>query len=256
MKNLGKLALLGAVLAASASSAFAVSVSTSIWLDTNTALTGPFLSDDPGGALNPALPSGSANYSGTVSNTDPNALFSFSVGLGGSGSVTADVNPNAFLTAGTGVVGGAQNQSVTKSTTTIASSPTDNINNSVWDFTGATYLAAGTYNWYSDDGMYLCINATTSACLGGGSGTTMLINSPGPEGASDHQFTITSAQAGVYDFNLLYTEVDGVPGELEGNLGTLVGTPPPVPEPSSLMLLGTGLMSAAGMLFRRRQQTV
>jgi PEP-CTERM motif len=35
--------------------------------------------------------------------------------------------------------------------------------------------------------------------------------------------------------------------------GTATANPPGVPEPSSLMLLGTGLVSAAGMAFRRRR---
>jgi hypothetical protein len=39
-------------------------------------------------------------------------------------------------------------------------------------------------------------------------------------------------------------------------VGTGSGLVPETPEPSSLMLLGTGLVSGAGMLMRRRRVTV
>ena len=56
------------------------------------------------------------------------------------------------------------------------------------------------------------------------------------------------------DFVLLGTGDDAIdvePGSPEGITEDLVATP--TPEPSSLMLLGSGLVSAAGLLVRRRR---
>jgi len=207
----------------------------------------PVMSDlDIFGNLSEALPTyGIANQeSFTVSNSNAADLFSFYLG-----PQSNDIDLSGFLTAGKGVVGGSDGHSVTASTTNPGGLTlgTNSIDNGVFDFTGSTYLAAGTYNFYSDDGMFLCINASTSNCLGGGPGTIQLIQSGNAQSASDHQFTITAGEAGDYDFNLLYAESNGAPAELEGNLGTLA----PMPEPGSLALLGTGILAAAGMIRRR-----
>ena len=69
-----------------------------------------------------------------------------------------------------------------------------------------------------------CENVTTDtfeALLGAGTTNTL---------------TFVVEQTGYADFGLDFT----------GSVG-------PAPEPSSLMLLGTGLMSAGGLLFRRRK---
>jgi hypothetical protein len=53
-------------------------------------------------------------------------------------------------------------------------------------------------------------------------------------------------------FSLVYVESNGAPADL-----VLTGATPfsAIPEPSSLMLLGTGLLGAGGMLMRRRRLT-
>jgi len=248
MKNFGKLAVLGAALAVSATNAHAVSVNLTVYQGLCTGDTsGCLLNDDGGQSLTDALPTNATTtYTGTVSNVTAADLFS--AYLPG----PSDVGLSTFLTAGKGEVGSSDGNTVTASTVSSGLNNLSNINNDVFDFTGQTYLAAGNYWFNSDDGMYLCINATTSTCFGSGGGNTMLISSPGSESDTGHEFTITTGEE-VY-FNLLYTEVNEAPAELEGNLGTLSAIPPPpAPEPSSLMLLGTGLVSAAGLMFRRRQ---
>jgi hypothetical protein len=108
------------------------------------------------------------------------------------------------------------------------------INNDVMEFTGQTWLQNGaSYSVTHDDGMYLYI------------GSDEVINSGSPTAADTSTFTWMQS-SGLYNFSLWYAEVNGAPAVLYAP--DLAVTP----EPSSLLLLGTGLFGLAFLLFRRK----
>ena len=223
MKNFSKFAVLGAALAVSASltaTAHATSVSGEVW-EGATSYPSALSSTPPAGTGSTFTVNGTGNLFNFVSGSSNNLILDPTYTLGG------------FLTSG----------GDTLSSVVLASGVTlgDSINNDVFEFTGVTVLTAGTtYTINHDDGMYLFLTPA------GGGSTVTAINSPNPTASIPGSFTVGTT--GAYNFEILYAEVNGAPAVLGGTLGTLAS---PVPEPNSLVLLGTGLMSAAGMLFRR-----
>ncbi len=167
----------------------------------------------------PTTPAGSPTATFTVANPGGND-FSFYGSTNGDPSYTL----GGFLASGGDTVnfltgGGAAG---------------DSINNDVFEFTGTTTLISGdTYTITHDDGMYLYVNGA------------LVINSGAPTSADASSFVATTS--GPVSFDLLYAEVNGAPAELSGNLGTIAATP----EPSSFILLGSGLLAAAGVVRRR-----
>lgn len=108
----------------------------------------------------------------------------------------------------------------------------DTMNDTTFEFTGSSYFKNGqSYTVRHDDGTILTI------------GGVKYINSASPTAASDSTFIYTGA-SGVQNVDLLYAEVNGAPGVLTTAIA-------PTPEPSTMVLLGTGLVSAAGMIRRR-----
>lgn len=107
-----------------------------------------------------------------------------------------------------------------------------NLNNKEIQFLGSNYFAAGTYSITHDDGIFLYLNGSSTCTVCAGQ----------PTSAATSTFTIGTS--GVYSFDLLYAEVNGAPATL--NFPATV-----TPEPSTFILLGSGLMSAAGLVRRR-----
>jgi hypothetical protein len=116
--------------------------------------------------------------------------------------------------------------------------PTDSMNNTIYEFSGTTFLAAGTYSVTHDDGVYLYLNGSSVNVLPSDSGF--------PTSADTETFSI--AAAGNYSFLFEYTEINGAPGVLTAPFAAV---PAQTPEPSSIVLLGSGLLAAAGAIRRR-----
>jgi hypothetical protein len=114
----------------------------------------------------------------------------------------------------------------------------DSMNNTIYELTGTTLLTAGSvYHVIHDDGVYLYLNGGANA-LPSDSGL--------PTAADDETFTV--ATTGDYSFRILYTEVNGAPGVLTAPFASNAAE---TPEPSSIILLGSGLLGVAGLVRRR-----
>jgi hypothetical protein len=226
----GKLTVIGAVLAASmylTGIARADSVNGAFYYQ----YLGPYttLCGACGGtAYNAPSPVvGTPTVTFTVSSASGN-VFNFDLSNSG---VAGDVDLYTFLTAGGDAVTGINNTS---------GPGTDNINNGVMVFTGFTSLVAGTtYEFTHDDGMLLYLT-------GNGLSNALEINSASPTAADTSSFSVSTT--GTYSYEVIYAEVNGGPAVLSADV-----TSSATPEPSSLLLMGTGLLGLAFALFRKNK---
>lgn len=207
-----------------------------------------------------ALPGGNIPVSGSSFYASPTATFTVT-SPGGTSILNMDSDNTAsgytvggFLASGGNTVNFLTGSSFstylldfngTPSKPTSCAPGTTCAYNAVYQFTGSVYLTAGkTYDVQHDDGILLYLT--------GASGTDLAIDSPGPS-VDYPPASFSVSTSGVYSFELDYGEVDGAPAVLlTPTAGILpIGEPLPTPEPSSFVLLGSGLLAAAGMIRRR-----
>jgi PEP-CTERM motif len=115
---------------------------------------------------------------------------------------------------------------------------------------GTTYLQNGdSIQLAHDDGadIYVCLISTGSCNFATGAGFNILGGSPGQTTGNEPNFTVTGTTTGAYDYELIAVTNYEQPAQLDSNINTFT----PVPEPSSIALLGTGLLAAAGAVRRR-----
>jgi hypothetical protein len=153
----------------------------------------------------------------------PSATFNVD-GINYNSSNTGDgYTVGGFLTSGGNIVTNASG---------LAAISGDTLNNTIFEFTGFTNLVAGqTYSVTHDDGAILYIDGVA------------VINAGAPTSAELSSFVASAT--GTFSVDLLYAEVNGAPGVLTSDL---VAT---TPEPSSFILLGSGLIGVAGLVRRR-----
>ncbi len=114
-------------------------------------------------------------------------------------------------------------------------SASSNLDYSVFQFTGAGWFTNGQqYSATHDDGTVMTIGGLT------------VINAPLPTSAITNTF-IFSGATGRYNYQYDFSEVQGA------TVYSTNATPDPVPEPASLLLLGTGLLGAGALTMRRHR---
>jgi PEP-CTERM motif len=125
--------------------------------------------------------------------------------------------------------------------------PSQSADNIFLEIVAQTFLNAGANSFVvgHDDGVVLTFSDSSIGTV---------VNAPGPTGFVNTPFNVNALAAGLYGFDLRYTECCSGPADLVFTInGAPVGSPG-LPEPASAVLVGIGLVGL--VTFRRRRRSV
>jgi hypothetical protein len=162
------------------------------------------------------------------------SLGAISFDAGGSNTLGAFVNSGGHLTTGN------------------TSQPITGSVNTTLAITGSALFTTGEQITFThDDGVNLYVGGTLFSnqvsCVSGCGSTVGGNDYRDATGSESTTFQISSAQAGLNSFEIVYNECCSLPAVLSGTIPNITSTP----EPASIVLLATMLLGT-GIVYRRR----
>jgi len=254
MKTLFKLSALAAVLVASATYASAATISFNSGAGSSSSFSGGNLEF--------------LGYNSTAGTTYPGSL---TYTVSGTGVTSPATSTTVAIGTGTGSQVGAWGGPIGTSTwvsfdnsqpgSGIVPNNGDYVYETTIDASSLSGALTGSLNILADDTVSVFVNGTlvgdedeTATPVGADGHCSAGV--PSCAGSTGTPVTLTGLVAGV---NTIYfvveqTGLDAEGLDFSGSITGTLSTPPSVPEPSTLLMLGTGLIGGAGALFRRMRK--